>query len=98
MAWRTYFRSGARGTPRSLAPRQEALLESFSESETLGRETGRREETSTQEAVMALVHPTSRTHVPLTKRKFHPAVCLATGFGFIIGAALTVHVVFNLIF
>ena len=51
-----------------------------------------------KEAVMALIHPASRASVPLTKRKFHPAVCLATGFGFIVGAALSVHVVFNLIF
>ncbi len=46
---------------------------------------------------MALIHPASRASIPLSKRKFHPAVCLATGFGFIVGAALLVHVVFNLL-
>lgn len=47
---------------------------------------------------MALIHPASRASIPLTKRKIHPAVCLVSGFGFIVGAALAVHVVFNLIF
>lgn len=46
---------------------------------------------------MALTHPTSRPSVPLSKRKFHPALCLAAGFGFIIGTALLVHLVFNLV-
>jgi len=46
---------------------------------------------------MALIHPTRRTRVPLTKHRIHPALCLATGFAFIVGSALLVHVLFNLI-
>ncbi|MES2860781.1 MAG: hypothetical protein V4701_04880 [Pseudomonadota bacterium] len=29
------------------------------------------------------------------QRKLHPSICLLTGFGFIVGSALAVHVVFN---
>lgn len=32
-----------------------------------------------------------------TEREFHPAVCLMTGFGVIVGAAALVHVVFNVL-
>lgn len=45
---------------------------------------------------MALTHPPSRTSVPLSKRKFHPALCLLTGFAFIVGLAVLVHLLFNL--
>lgn len=46
---------------------------------------------------MALIHPAHHASVPLSKRKIHPAVCLAAGFGFIMGSALLVHLVFNLL-
>lgn len=45
---------------------------------------------------MALTHPTPRNSLPLSKRKFHPAVCLLTGFGFIIATAVLVHLMFRL--
>ena len=32
-----------------------------------------------------------------TEREFHPAICLAAGFGVIFGAAALVHVVFNVL-
>jgi len=46
---------------------------------------------------MALTHPTPRNSLPLSKRKLHPAVCLLTGFGFIIASALLVHLLFKLL-
>lgn len=45
---------------------------------------------------MALTHPTLRNSVPLTKRKFHPAVCLLSGFAFIIASGVLVHLLFKL--
>ncbi|MBB5744581.1 hypothetical protein [Brevundimonas variabilis] len=46
---------------------------------------------------MALIHPAARPSMPLSKRKFHPALCLLTGFVFILGLGLLVHLVFNLV-
>ena len=34
---------------------------------------------------------------PFTEREIHPGICLAAGFGVIIGAAALVHVVFNVL-
>jgi hypothetical protein len=45
---------------------------------------------------MALIHPTVRNSEPLTKRKFHPAVCLLSGFAFIIASGVLVHLLFRL--
>ena len=33
----------------------------------------------------------------LTEREIHPAICLASGFGVIIGAATLVHLAFKLL-
>jgi len=40
---------------------------------------------------MALIDP----HRPTPTDGPHPALCLAAGFGVIIGAAILVHIVFN---
>lgn len=45
---------------------------------------------------MALTHPTLRDSRPLSKRKLHPAVCLLSGFAFIIASAVLVHLLFRL--
>jgi hypothetical protein len=48
---------------------------------------------------MALLDPaddrSAHPHRPAHEPTRHPMICLAGGFGFIIGAALIVHVVFN---
>ncbi len=44
---------------------------------------------------MALIHLSDRVSTHKAERKLHPALCLAGGFGFIVGGALLVHVVFN---
>ncbi len=49
---------------------------------------------------MAVIHPEDRVigYTPTkraTEHKLHPAIGLAVGFGFIIGVATLVHVVFN---
>lgn len=44
---------------------------------------------------MALLQSADRVSTPPAERKLHPAICLAGGFGFIIGASLVVHVLFN---
>ena len=49
---------------------------------------------------MAMVHPTrelshDRSDAMTDGKTRHPMLCLAGGFGLIIGAALLVHVVFN---
>lgn len=46
---------------------------------------------------MALLHPADRVPTSSTGRKLHPAIGLVGGFGFIIGMALAVHVVFGLV-
>ena len=46
---------------------------------------------------MAMIHSPSRTPVPLSKRKFHPALCLVAGFAFIVGLGVLVHLLFNLV-
>ena len=43
---------------------------------------------------MALLDP-SRSTSPRAKGEPHPAVWLVAGFGFIVGAAYAVHLVFN---
>ena len=48
----------------------------------------------TKETTMALMDP-SRPPSPRAKGGAHPAVWLVAGFGFIIGAAYAVHLVFN---
>lgn len=51
-------------------------------------------------ALLDSAHHVSSTQAPakrFTEREFHPAICLATGFGVIIGAAALVHVVFNVL-
>ena len=44
---------------------------------------------------MALIHDDKPAQAPHDGP--HPAICLATGFGVIIAAAMIVHVVFNMI-
>lgn len=45
---------------------------------------------------MALIDDHKSPLSPLSRREGpHPAVCLIAGFGFIIGAALVVHFLFN---
>lgn len=50
---------------------------------------------------MAVIHPDDRiayaqpARVQSDKGKLHPAVGLVVGFGFIVGVATFVHVVFN---
>ena len=49
---------------------------------------------------MAVIHPEDRAvgYAPsrhASEHKLHPAIGLAVGFGFIIGVATLVHVVFN---
>ncbi|MCV0415088.1 MAG: hypothetical protein K5831_09420 [Brevundimonas sp.] len=49
---------------------------------------------------MAVIHPEDRAigYAPSersTEHKLHPAIGLAVGFGFIVGVATLVHVVFN---
>lgn len=53
-----------------------------------------------KETTMAAIHPEDRAigYAPTnrsTEHKLHPAVGLAVGFGFIVGVATLVHVVFN---
>ena len=51
-------------------------------------------------ALLDSAHRVSSVRAPskrFTEREFHPAVCLVTGFGVIIGAAALVHVVFNVL-
>ena len=51
-------------------------------------------------ALLDSAHHMSSARAPskrFTEREFHPAVCLVTGFGVIIGAAALVHVVFNVL-
>ena len=56
-----------------------------------------------KETAMALLdseHRVSTVRAPskhFTEREIHPAICLAAGFGVIIGAAALVHVVFNVL-
>ena len=40
-------------------------------------------------------HRASTVHPATGERKLHPAIGLLGGFGFIVGAALLVHFVFN---
>lgn len=48
---------------------------------------------------MAVIHPQDRiAHTRHDGRPLHPALGLAVGFGFIIGIATLVHVVFNTVF
>ena len=46
---------------------------------------------------MALLHSADRVPTSHSGRKLHPAIGLVGGFGFIIGMALAVHVVFSLV-
>ncbi|WP_288758948.1 hypothetical protein, partial [uncultured Brevundimonas sp.] len=53
-----------------------------------------------KETTMAVIHPEDRAigYAPSersTEHKLHPAIGLAVGFGFIVGVATLVHVVFN---
>jgi hypothetical protein len=51
-------------------------------------------------ALLDSAHRVSNVRVPskpLTEREIHPAICLAAGFGVIIGAAALVHVLFNVL-
>ena len=51
-------------------------------------------------ALLDSAHHISAVRAPskrFTEREFHPAICLATGFGVIFGAAAFVHVVFNVL-
>jgi len=55
-----------------------------------------------KETTMAVIHPDDRAAglAPAsrsTEHKLHPGVGLAVGFGFIIGVAALVHVVFNVV-
>ena len=45
---------------------------------------------------MALLHPSDHSSsVPGKETTRHPRICLLSGFAFIIGTALLVHLVFN---
>ncbi|WP_396594252.1 hypothetical protein [Brevundimonas sp. R86498] len=50
---------------------------------------------------MALLHPEDRFSTVRTRNRttakggIHPAICLLSGFGFIVASALAVHVIFN---
>lgn len=47
---------------------------------------------------MALLDPSEHHHAPSGHQKTnHPFICLMGGFGFIVAAALAVHVVFNVL-
>ena len=46
---------------------------------------------------MAVTHPFGARPARQTAKPMHPAVGLIGGFGFIIGMALMVHVVFSLV-
>ena len=49
-------------------------------------------------ALLDTAHRVSTVRAPskrFTEREIHPAICLLTGFGVIIGTAGLVHVVFN---
>lgn len=51
-------------------------------------------------ALLDSAHHISIARAPskrLTEREIHPAICLATGFGVIIGAAALVHLAFKLL-
>lgn len=51
-------------------------------------------------ALLDSAHRVSAERAPprhFTEREIHPAICLAAGFGVIIGAATLVHVVFNVL-
>lgn len=51
-------------------------------------------------ALLDAGHRVSTVRAPsrrFTEREIHPAICLLTGFGVIIGAAALVHVVFNVL-
>lgn len=48
---------------------------------------------------MAVIHPQDRiAHLERDRAPLHPALGLLVGFGFIVGVATLVHVVFNTIF
>jgi hypothetical protein len=57
-----------------------------------------------KETTMALLDSAHRVSTvrapsrPLSEREIHPAISLVAGFGFIIGAALLVHVGFLVLF
>lgn len=51
-------------------------------------------------ALLDSAHRVSKVRAPskhFTEREIHPAICLLSGFGVIIGAAAVVHVVFNVL-
>ncbi|MFC5342687.1 hypothetical protein ACETK8_06020 [Brevundimonas staleyi] len=51
-------------------------------------------------ALLDTAHRVSSVRAPskrFTERDFHPALCLATGFGVIIGAAAFVHIAFKVL-
>ncbi len=51
-------------------------------------------------ALLDSAHRVSTVRAPrkrFTEREVHPAICLFTGFGVILGAAAFVHVVFNVL-
>ena len=56
-----------------------------------------------KETIMALLDTAHRVSTvrapskPFTEREIHPAICLVSGFGVIIGAATLVHVLFKVL-
>ena len=55
-----------------------------------------------KETTMALIHSadrvSTRAHVAPSRRNAHPSIYLLCGFGFIVAAALSIHVLFDVVF
>ena len=75
-------------------------MEPSSLCETSGHEPDAAGKKETAMALLDSAHRVSTVRAPsrpFTEREIHPAICLAAGFGLIIGAAALVHVVFNIL-